>query len=330
MFSHATRWMAFSAVVILCTVTVPRQTCADEREELEDRIEILSEEAHELREKGAEEELEEVELELEILGDRLLDGEDEDAEEREQVGEQLEKILAAVEVLRELGHTEDAARVEAIANHLIREQSGMRRVVRRKIIRRKSGGIETHEEHVEENPPLRGEHRERREREEGEVRSERRERETREHAKRDERSRAREEHPEIRAARDQVAFIHLATEVLAGADRKRGADQLRRVAAAIELAIDGKREEARKMRETAPSRGQQAEWLMFASRLLEEKGRQDQAHRVHKLADNFARRDPPRGANEQNHALRRVQEQIQQLSKQLEELQRHVARLQEG
>ncbi len=190
-------------------------------------------------------------IEMAIEGRR-----DEEAQEIREAapsrGNRAEWMMLASRILREKGQREAATVVERIAQQF----AGQARAVR--------------------------------DREQGRERESapRRERPTRE---RQAENREREEHPEIRAARRQANAIRMAMQALLDSDREDGARQLELAARSIELAIEGRHdEEAQEIREAAPSRGNRAEWMMLASRMLKEKGKNEAATEVENIAKQFA------------------------------------------
>lgn len=120
--------------------------------------------------------------------------------------------------------------------------------------------------------------------------------------------RHRNEDEEHAAGRRQLGVMRMAFEALMEAGHERAVEQLERGIHALEMALEGRRdEEANRMREHAPSRGQIAEILMLAERLLRERGREERAATVGKFARQLAGQARRRGpANERKMALRNL------------------------
>ena len=108
--------------------------------------------------------------------------------------------------------------------------------------------------------------------------------------------------------RRQLGVMRTALEALMEAGHERSAEQLERGMHVLELALEGRRgEEVNRIRENAPSRGQKAEILMLAGRLLRERGRDDRAAAVAELAKQIAGRSRKRTPdNEREMALRNL------------------------
>ena len=148
-----------------------------------------------------------------------------------------------------------------------------------------------------------------------------------------------EENAEIRAARRQVELMRLGLRALAAAERDDAADLLERAIVVREMAIEGRRDEAAaKMRESAPNRGNQAELLMLASRILAERGQEDRAEMVMEYAQQLAgqarriraageQREPP-AVRERPVPGRARTEQIEALEARLRQLQESMQELQ--
>lgn len=144
---------------------------------------------------------------------------------------------------------------------------------------------------------------------------------------------------EIRAARRQVQVMRMGLRALAAEERDDAADLLERAIVVREMAIEGRRDEAAaRMRESAPSRGNQAELLMLASRILAERGREDRAEMVREYARqlaNQARRIRRAGEQGERPAVRDREaagpgrmERIESLEARLRQLQESMRELQ--
>ena len=125
-----------------------------------------------------------------------------------------------------------------------------------------------------------------------------------------ERQRAHRSENEREVAQHQLEIMRMAMPALREGERKDAAELLERAIYARELALEGRRDdEARRIRETAPNRGQQAEILGLASRLWAEFGHEERARavgelaeqmraRVHRERDDRAQRDQDRPRRE--------------------------------
>jgi hypothetical protein len=103
-----------------------------------------------------------------------------------------------------------------------------------------------------------------------------------------ERKRKRGQDREIEAARGQVKTLKVAMHALLDAGKEKLAHQVEHKAHAIELAIEGRRDEkAREIQRTAPKAGPMTEILMYARDLLKTRDQHDWAERVGELAGVF-------------------------------------------
>jgi hypothetical protein len=147
----------------------------------------------------------------------------------------------------------------------------------------------------------------------------------------------RERDREREVAQHQLEIMHIAFEALVKAKRKDGADLMERALHARKVALEGRRdEEARHIRERAPSRGQQVELLQAAADHLREWGRKEQAAAVDKLARQMAgherRREEgrphPEHLQEALQRLAQLTERVNHLERVVEELHEQVQALQ--
>jgi hypothetical protein len=94
----------------------------------------------------------------------------------------------------------------------------------------------------------------------------------------------------------QIKVMRYALHALVDAEKKDAADLLERSIHARELMLEGRRDdEAMRIREGAPNRGNQIEILMLAERILKELGQTERAVAVGRLAQELK----GRGAREQ-------------------------------
>lgn len=106
-----------------------------------------------------------------------------------------------------------------------------------------------------------------------------------------ERERGHRSENEREVARHQLEVMRMAMPALREGERKDAAELLERAIHARELALEGRRDdEAGRIRESAPNRGQQAEILGLASRLWAEFGHEERAHAVGELAEQMRAR----------------------------------------
>ncbi len=106
-----------------------------------------------------------------------------------------------------------------------------------------------------------------------------------------ERERAHRSENEREVARHQLEIMRMAMPALREGERRDAAELLEHAIHARELGLEGRRDdEARRIRESAPNRGQQAEILGLASRLWAEFGHEERAHAVGELAEQMRAR----------------------------------------
>ena len=142
---------------------------------------------------------------------------------------------------------------------------------------------------------------------------------------------------ELREARRQVELMNMARNTLREADREDAAELLQKVIRAVEIRIEGRRDEkARHILGEDPAVGAKAELLLYAARLMREFRRPDRAEAVEKLGRQFAekakraprarersRESSPEASVERIEAM---QEQIRELARELERLHAEVKR----
>jgi regulator of replication initiation timing len=133
--------------------------------------------------------------------------------------------------------------------------------------------------------------REVKERREIEGRRENREREDRERPRERDEGRAREERPrsEREVALHQIEVMRIALHGLREAERGDVVEMLTLAIRSREMMLEGRRdEEAQRVRERAPNRGQLAEILSMASKLWREFGNTDKSVAVGRLAEQLS------------------------------------------
>jgi hypothetical protein len=108
-----------------------------------------------------------------------------------------------------------------------------------------------------------------------------------------ERGRARKpqgDNEEIRTVRRRLKVMRTAVDAFLEAERRQAAELVERAMHARELSIEGRRdEEANRIREAAPNRGQLAELLGGAARLHREWGHPDRAEALAELSKTYAK-----------------------------------------
>lgn len=300
------------ALVVLCGGLASFVLADEVATEIREDIEILVGKSSELDEHGEHDRAHAMRdriRDLERQLEQRMRSRDEKAERsRDRRNRLLEQVAAGAEALEALGRHEAAHQLHEVLHQLRHGSDGERR---RPVIRREVRRVERREdEHDRPN----------REREASRERSRR----DREHEG------ERNEHPESRGAREQVNVLGLAAEVLADAHRPDGAEVLRHARRALQLTMEGRRgDEAHEIRESAPSREEQAEWLMLASRVLNERGRREQAHAAANLAERLRHRrrdqEPREDRNVPSHG--ELWNHMRELEHRLEELHRLVERL---
>ncbi len=167
------------------------------------------------------------------------------------------------------------------------------------------------------------------------------------------RQRAHRSENEREVAQHQLEIMRMAMPALREGERRDAAELLEHAIHARELALEGRRDdEAHRIRESAPNRGQQAEILGLASRLWAEFGHEERARavgelaeqmraRVHRERDEHAQREqdrPHREARERREdrdqpAVRERREQPDRYQAALERIERlevHMRRLAEA
>lgn len=113
----------------------------------------------------------------------------------------------------------------------------------------------------------------------------------REREGRRERDRPRRERTERKVVQHWVKVLSLASELLADAKRRDGAETLMHAAEALELALHNKRDDrSMRIRRTAPKAGVQAEWLGYAAKVAAERGKRDRAGMFKELSHELAQR----------------------------------------
>jgi len=106
-----------------------------------------------------------------------------------------------------------------------------------------------------------------------------------------ERERAHRSENEREVARHQLEIMRMAMPALREGERRDAAELLEHAIHARELALEGRRDdEAHRIRESAPNRGQQTEILGLASRLWAEFGHEERARAVGELAEQMRAR----------------------------------------
>jgi hypothetical protein len=104
------------------------------------------------------------------------------------------------------------------------------------------------------------------------------------------RQHSREKNDEIRTVRRRLKVMRTAVNAFIKAERRDAAELVERAMHARELAIEGRRdEEARRIRENAPSRGELAEALGDASNLYEKWDMPEYARALAELSDTYAK-----------------------------------------
>jgi dTMP kinase len=142
------------------------------------------------------------------------------------------------------------------------------------------------------------------------------------------------QHPEIEAATRQLEVMRVAKKALAEAEKHDAIELLERAIRAREVSLEGRKdEEAARIRERAPTRGQQAELLAMAAQLYKEWNMPDRAGMVAEMSQALAgqereraqAREREQGGPEVAELEQRVRElaaQLEKLSRQLEQLRR--------
>jgi len=135
--------------------------------------------------------------------------------------------------------------------------------------------------------------------------------------------------------RGWIQTMRIAMRALLGADREELAHQLEHAIHAYELGLEGRRDpEAKRIRETAPSRANQAELLLVAARILDERGHGDASERVEELGRHFAELERRRGhrsrrrhEREERETHARHVEYVEHLHRALERIERLEQRM---
>ncbi len=144
------------------------------------------------------------------------------------------------------------------------------------------------------------------------------------------------EHPEIRAAREQLEVFRLAQEGLATADRGDSAELMQLAARSLELRLEGvEGEEAEAIHRQAPNHAQTTELLALAARVLHEQGRDERAQAVGGLAERFGERyrraereqESQRGERGGGGELERLRQDLRKLHAAIEDLGRRMDEL---
>jgi hypothetical protein len=128
-----------------------------------------------------------------------------------------------------------------------------------------------------------------------------------------ERQRANRGENEREVAMHQLEILRMAMPALREGERRDAAELLEHAIHARELALEGRRDdEAQRIRESAPNRGQQAEILGLASRLWAEFGHEERAKAVGELAEQMRarlhRQRDERAQREQDRPRREARE----------------------
>jgi hypothetical protein len=145
------------------------------------------------------------------------------------------------------------------------------------------------------------------------------------------------EHPELRAAREQLQVFKVAHEGLAEGGHEEAAEQMELAVRALEMRIDGRKdEEAEEVQQSAPDHAQTTELLMLAARMLKEQDKPDRAGSVARLAEQFGQRyrkqardggqPARRDGDDMQRQLQQLQDQIQELQRALQDLRRERGR----
>lgn len=102
--------------------------------------------------------------------------------------------------------------------------------------------------------------------------------------------RKQEESEEVKTVRHRLKVMRTAVKAFLEADRREAAELVEHAMHARELAIEGRRgEEANKIRETAPNRGQLSETLRAAANLYKKWDMPDRAEALAELAETYAK-----------------------------------------
>ncbi len=128
-----------------------------------------------------------------------------------------------------------------------------------------------------------------------------------------ERQRAHRGENEREVAMHQLEILRMAMPALREGERRDAAELLEHAIHARELGLEGRRDdEAQRIRETAPNRGQLSEILGLASRLWAEFGHKERAQAVGKLAEQLRarvhREQDDRAQREQDRPRREVRD----------------------
>ena len=99
-----------------------------------------------------------------------------------------------------------------------------------------------------------------------------------------------DENDEVKTVRRRLEVMRTAVDALLEANRREAAELIEHAMHARELAIEGRRgEEANRIRETAPNRGQLAETLGAAAKLYKKWNMSDRAEALAELAETYAK-----------------------------------------
>ncbi|MFQ5503424.1 MAG: hypothetical protein ACE5F1_01350 [Planctomycetota bacterium] len=156
------------------------------------------------------------------------------------------------------------------------------------------------------------------------------------------------------AAKRRLEVMRLAMKALSEADRRGAAEGVEHAIHALELALEGRRdEEAMHVRETAPNRSRMAELMGLAAEILDDMDQPDRAEIVGRLAREYSGRRGERGEREDSDApdrgrerrgdrederehrgepeetmgrIHRLEDQLAELMKAVEQLQRELRR----
>lgn len=144
-----------------------------------------------------------------------------------------------------------------------------------------------------------------------------------------------------------MEILRVARHGLLEAEKKDAAHRIEQVLHVYELAIEGQREKAMKAREKAPNSGQLTELLFYASRIWAEFGHETKAGQCKELGQYYRQRwqqqkereqraadERKRAADQKSNAAvgqnRRLEKELKDAQRMIEELEKRIRRLEEG